>query len=71
MVGEPLNVGALTADERQAIVLLSRRPQSLHELAENMGLNLEQTQSILQRLNRKVGLVALIRDNTLRYALAE
>jgi predicted ArsR family transcriptional regulator len=70
-MGEPLNVSELTAEERHAIVLLRHGPQSLHGLAETLGLNPEQTQNVLQRLNRKVGLVPLFRANTLRYGLAE
>jgi predicted ArsR family transcriptional regulator len=70
-MGEPLNDCELTADERHAIVLLRHGPQSLHGLAEILGLNPEQTQNVLQRLHRKVGLVSLFRYDTLRYGLAE
>jgi hypothetical protein len=70
-MGEPRDVCELTAEERQAIALLRLGPQSLHGLAETLGLNLEQAQNVLQRLNRKVGLVPLFRYNTLRYGLAE
>jgi hypothetical protein len=70
-MGESSNTCELTAEERHAIVLLRHGPQSLHGLAEILGLNLEQTQNVLQRLNRKVGLVPLFRSNTLRYGLAE
>jgi hypothetical protein len=70
-MGEPVNVSELTAEERHAIVLLRHAPQSLHGLAETLGLNPEQTQNVLQRLNRKVGLVPLFRANTLCYRLAE
>ena len=70
-MGEPLNMCELTAEERNAIALMRHRPQSLHGLAETLGLNPEQTQNVLQRLNRKVGLVPLFRSNTLRYGLAE
>jgi hypothetical protein len=70
-MGESLNDCALTAEERHAIALLRHGPQSLHGLAETLGLNLEQTQIILQRLTRKVGIVRLFRYNTLRYGLAE
>jgi hypothetical protein len=69
-MGEPLNVSELTAEERHAIALMCHGPQSLHGLAEALGLNPEQTQNVLQRLNRKVGLVPLFRSNTLRYGLA-
>ena len=70
-MGEPLNVGELTAAERHALVLLRHGPQSLHGLAETLGLTLEQTLNALQRLSRHVGIVPLIRENTLRYRLAE
>jgi predicted ArsR family transcriptional regulator len=70
-MGEPLNGYELTAEERQAIALLRHGPQSLHGLAETLGLNPEQTQHVLQRLSRTVGIVPLFRDNTLRYGLAE
>ena len=69
-MGEPLNVRELTAEERHAIALMCHGPQSLHGLAETLGLNPEQTQNVLQRLNRKVGLVTHFRSNTLRYGLA-
>jgi predicted ArsR family transcriptional regulator len=70
-MGESFNGCTLTTDERYAIALLRHGPQSLHGLAETLGLNLEQTQLVLQRLTRKVGLVRLFRYNTLRYGLAE
>jgi DNA-binding CsgD family transcriptional regulator len=70
-MGEPLPDYQLTADERQALARLRQGPQSLHELAETLGLNLEQTQNVIQRLNRKIGLVRLFRSTTLRYGLAE
>jgi hypothetical protein len=70
-MGKPLNMCELTAEERHAFALLRRGPQSLHGLAETLGLNPEQTQNVLQRLNRKVGIVPLFRANTLRYGLAE
>ena len=70
-MGEPRNSSELTPDERHAIALLRHGPQSLHGLAETLGLNLEQTQTVLQRLSRKVGLVRLFRYDTLRYGLAE
>jgi hypothetical protein len=70
-MGEPLNGGELTADERQALARLRQGPQSLHGLAETLGFNPERTQHILQRLHRKVGLVPLFRYDTLRYGLAE
>jgi predicted ArsR family transcriptional regulator len=70
-MNEPLDMSELTAEERRAIILLRQGPQSLHGLAETLGLNPEQTQKVLQRLNRKVGIVPLFRYNTLRYGLAE
>jgi len=70
-MGESLNMCELTAEERRTIILLRQGPQSLHGLAETLGLNPEQTQKVLQRLNRKVGIVPLFRYNTLRYGLAE
>jgi DNA-binding MarR family transcriptional regulator len=70
-MSESLSVCELTAEERHAIVLLRHGPQSLHGLAERLGLDSEQTQNVLQRLSRKVGLVPLFRYNTLRYGLAE
>jgi DNA-binding CsgD family transcriptional regulator len=70
-MGDPRNGGELTADERRAIALLRQGPQSLQGLAETLGLNPEQTQTLLQRLHRKVGIVRLFRYNTLRYGLAE
>jgi predicted ArsR family transcriptional regulator len=70
-MGESRNLGALTAAERHAIALLRQGPQSLQGLAETLGLNPEQTQQVLQRLHRTVGIVPLFRYNTLRYGLAE
>lgn len=70
-MGEPLNVCESTAEERHVIALLRYGPQSLYRLAETLGLNPEQTQNVLHRLNRNVGIVPLFRYNTLRYGLAE
>jgi DNA-binding CsgD family transcriptional regulator len=70
-MAEPRDVGELTAEERRAIALMRRGPQSLQALAETLGLTPEQTQHVLQRLNRKVGIVRLFRYDTLRYGLAE
>jgi hypothetical protein len=67
-MGEPQDMCELTAEERQAIALLRHGP---HGLAETLGLNLEQTQHVLQRLNRNVGIVRLFRYDTLRYGLPE
>jgi predicted ArsR family transcriptional regulator len=65
MMGEPLNVGESTVEERHVIALLRHGPQSLQGVAETMGLNPEQTQHVLQRLNRTVGIVPLFRYHTL------
>jgi hypothetical protein len=62
-MGEPLNGCELTAAARPAFVRLRYGPQSLHELAETLGLNLEQTLNVLQRLNRHVGIVPLSRSH--------
>jgi predicted ArsR family transcriptional regulator len=70
-MSEPFTGGELTTEERYTIVLLRHGPQSLHGLAETLGLNPEQTQHVLQGLHRKVGLVSLFRYDTLRYGLAE
>jgi predicted ArsR family transcriptional regulator len=70
-MGEPLTGCELTAEARQAIALLRHGPQSLHGLAETLGLNPEQTQPVLQRLSRNVGIVPLFRYDILRYGLAE
>jgi hypothetical protein len=70
-MGEPLTGCELTAEERHAIVLLRHGPQSLHGIAEILGLNPAQTPHVVQRLHRKVGLVSLFRYDTLHYGLAE
>jgi predicted ArsR family transcriptional regulator len=70
-MSEPLTAGELTTEERHTIVLLRHGPQSLHGIAESLGLNPEQTQHVVQLLHRKVGLVSLFRYDTLRYGLAE
>jgi hypothetical protein len=61
----------LTRDERHLITLLRQGPQSVKGLAEALRTSLDQTHDVLQRLNRKVGLVPLFRSGTLRYGLAE
>jgi len=58
-MAEPVDVDALTADERHVLRLLRQEPQSLQGLAEAIGRNPEQTQHLLQRLARKVGLVGV------------
>lgn len=70
-MSEPVKVCELTAAERHALVLLRRGPQSLHALAETLGLTLEQTHHVLQRLTPTVRIVPLLRENTLRYGLAD
>ena len=70
-MGEPRQISESTADERHVIALLRQGPQSLQGLAETLGLNPEQTQHVLPRLHRTVGIVPLFRYNTLRYGLAE
>jgi hypothetical protein len=68
---KPRNGSEFTAAERHAIALLRHGPQSLQGLAETLGLTPEQTQHVVQRLHRTVGLVPLFRYDTLRYGLAE
>ena len=70
-MGEPLNVSALTTEERHLIALLRQGPQSVHGLAAALCITPDQTQDVLQRLNRKVGIVPLFRYDTLHYGLAE
>ena len=70
-MGEPLNIGDLTAEERDLIALLRQGPQSVKELAGAMRISPEQTQAFLESLNRKVGIVPLFRYDTLRYGLPE
>jgi predicted ArsR family transcriptional regulator len=70
-MGEPLNVSSLTTEERHLIALLRQGPQSVHGLAVALRITPDQAQDVLQRLNRKVGIVPLFRYSTLRYGLAE
>jgi predicted transcriptional regulator len=70
-MGEPIDVCELTIAERHLIALLRQGPQSVHGVAEALHISPEQTQDVLQRLHRKVGLVPLFRYDTLRYGLAE
>jgi predicted ArsR family transcriptional regulator len=70
-MSEPMGMCELTPEERHLILLLRQGPQSVHGLAEAMRLSADQAQEILQRLDRKVGLVPLFRFATLRYGLAE
>lgn len=70
-MSEPMDMCELTSEERHLILLLRQGPQSVHGLAEAMRLSADQAQEILQRLDRKVGLVPLFRFATLRYGLAE
>jgi predicted transcriptional regulator len=70
-MGKPLDVCELTAKERHLIALLRQGPQTVDELAEALRISSDQTQDVLQSLNRKVGIVPLFRYDTLRYGLAE
>jgi len=68
---EPRGVRELTTEERHLIALLRHGPQSVTGLAEALRISHDQIQDVLQRLNRKVGIVPLFRYDTLRYGLAE
>ena len=70
-MGEALSVCELTAEERHLIALLRQGPQSVNGLAKALRISPDQTQDVLQSLNRKVGVVPLFRFDTLRYGLAE
>jgi hypothetical protein len=70
-MGKPRDVSVLTTAERHLIALLRQGPRSVHELAAALRISPEQTQDVLQRLNRKVGIVPLFRYDTIRYGLAE
>jgi hypothetical protein len=70
-MSEPRDDYQLTTEEQHLIALLRQGPQSPQRLAETLGLTLEQTLNLLQRLHRTVGLVPLFRYDTLRYGLAE
>ena len=70
-MSEPRDDYPLTTDERHLIALLRQGPQAPQLLAETLGLTLEQTLHVLQRLDRTVGIVPLFRYDTLRYGLAE
>jgi predicted RNase H-like nuclease (RuvC/YqgF family) len=63
---EPQNVCELTDEERHLIRLLRHRPRSVTMVAEALCITPEQTQDVLQSLNRKVGIVPLFRYDTLR-----
>jgi DNA-binding IclR family transcriptional regulator len=65
------DVCALTDQEGHLLELLRHGPQSVTTVAEALRLSPQQTQDLLQRLDRKVGLVRLFRYDTLRYGLAE
>ena len=71
MMHEPRDDTQLTTDERHLIALLRQGPQSPQRLAEGLGLTLEQTLHLIQRLDRRIGIVPLFRYDTLRYGLAE
>jgi hypothetical protein len=70
-MGKPQYICELTVEERHLVALLRQGPQSVRGMAEALRINLEQTQTVLQSLNRKVGIVPLFRCDTLRYGLAE
>jgi hypothetical protein len=70
-MGEPQELCELTSEEQHLIALLRQGPQSVNGLAEALRLSPEQTQDVLQCLDRKVGLVPLYRYDTLRYGLTE
>jgi hypothetical protein len=70
-MGEPMDVGELTTEERHLIGLLRQGPQPINRLAEALRISTDHTQDVLQSLNRKVGIVPLFRFDTLRYGLAE
>jgi hypothetical protein len=70
-MGKPMYACELTTEERQLIVLLRQGPQSVQGLAEALRISPDQTQVVLQNLNRKVGIVPLFRFDILRYGLAE
>jgi hypothetical protein len=70
-MGESQDVWALTDEERHLIRLLRHSPQSVTMVAEALYIIPEQAQDVLQRLDRKVGLVRLFRYDTLRYKLPE
>jgi hypothetical protein len=70
-MGTPHDLRELTAEERHLIRLLRHSPQSVTTVAGALHMSPEQTQDVLQSLDRKVGLVRLFRYDTLRYGLAE
>jgi hypothetical protein len=71
VMGELTHVCELTTEERHLIGLLRQGPQSVQGLAKALRISPDQTQDVLQSLNRKVGIVPLFRFDTLRYGLAE
>jgi hypothetical protein len=60
----------LTAEERYLIRLLRHEPQSVTGVAKALRISPQPPQDVLQRLDRKVGIVRLFRYDTLRYGLA-
>ena len=70
-MGETMDVGGLTTEERHLIGLLRQGPQSVNGLAEALRISTDHARNVLQSLNRKVGIVPLFRFDTLRYGLAE
>jgi hypothetical protein len=71
MMSEPQDRGQLTDEERHLLRLLRHGPQSVTTVAQALRMSVEQTQDLFQRLDRNVGLVRLVRYDTLRYGLAE
>jgi predicted ArsR family transcriptional regulator len=70
-MGETIDVGELTTEERHLIGLSRQGPQSVNGLAEALRISTDRARNVLQSLNRKVGIVPLFRFDTLRYGLAE
>jgi len=68
---EAQDVCELTDEEQHLIRLLRHGPQSVVTVAEALCMSPAQTQNLLQRLDRKVGLVRLFRYDTICYGLAE
>jgi DNA-binding Lrp family transcriptional regulator len=58
-------------DERHLLRLLRHGAQSMAMVAQALRLSPQQTQDLVQRLDRTIGLVHLLRYDTLRYGLAE
>jgi DNA-binding CsgD family transcriptional regulator len=61
----------LTPQERDIIALLRQGSQMVDELAQALHTSPESIHTLLESLDRKVGIVPLFRSGTLRYGLAE